>query len=181
MNGLIIATDGFEDSEFSYPFYRLREAGVDVDVATPEGESISGKHDYEFEADYALHEYEPAEWAEQYDLLVIPGGRSPEYLRQEAPIAAEIVWAFDEADQPVASICHGAQLLISADILEGRTITGYWTLEVDIENAGAEFVDKEVVVDGNLVTSRVPDDLPAFMGTLFEEFDLFEEPVSPAA
>ena len=177
MNGLIVATNGFEDSEFNYPYYRLREEGHEVDVTTPNGESIEGKHGYEFDADYAIDEHEPAEWAEEYDFLVVPGGRSPESLRRETPEAADIVREFDEREQPVAAICHGAQLLISADVLEGREVTGYWTLEVDVENAGAEFVDEEVAVDGHLVTSRVPDDLPAFMEAFF---DLVEqrEPVA---
>lgn len=168
MKGLIVTTDGFEDSEFSYPYYRLQEAGFDVDVATPDGESVSGKHDYEFEADLDVDARDPERFADEYDLLVVPGGRAPEQLRVEAPESADVARAFVEADVPVASICHGAQLLISADVLEGRTITCYWTLEVDVENAGAEFVDEPVVVDEPLVTSRVPDDLPAFMAETFD-------------
>jgi protease I len=168
MKGLIVTTDGFEDSEFSYPFYRLREAGFDVDVATPDGEPVEGKHGYEFDADFAIDAHDAEWWTDEYDLLVVPGGYAPERLRTEAPEAADIVSAFDDADRPIAAICHGAQLLISADVLEGREVTGYWTLEVDIENAGATFIDEAVVVDGNLVTSRVPEDLPAFMAELFE-------------
>lgn len=163
MEALIVTTDGFEDSEFSYPFYRLREAGVDVDVATPDGESVTGKHDYEFDADAAIDDRRPADWADSYDLLVVPGGYAPEQLRTEAPEAADVVAAFVDADRPVASICHGIQLLISADVLNGAEVTGYETLEVDVENAGATFHDEEVVVDEPFVTSRVPDDLPAFM------------------
>lgn len=168
MKALIITTDGFEDSEFSYPYYRLQEAGYEVDIAAPEASEITGKHGYVFEADFALDEFEPSWWADEYDLLVIPGGSAPENLRTEAPIAADIVWAFDEADQPIAAICHGAQLLISADVLEGREVTGYWSLQVDIENAGATYLDEEVVWDDNFITSRVPADLPAFMRTVFE-------------
>lgn len=171
MKAIVLTTDGFEDSEFNYPYYRLREDDWEVDVATPEGESVEGKHGYEFDADFAIDEYEPATWAEQYDLLVIPGGYSPESLRTEAPESAEIVRAFDDAEQPIAAICHGVQLLISADVLEGREVTGYWSLEVDVENAGAEFVDEEVVVDGHFVTSRAPDDLPAFMAATFENVE----------
>ncbi|MDY6765112.1 MAG: DJ-1/PfpI/YhbO family deglycase/protease, partial [Halobacteria archaeon] len=151
MTGLIITTDGFEDSEFSYPFYRLQEEGFEVDVVTPEGREVEGKHGYTFEADFGFDEYEPSEWADEYDFLVIPGGRAPERLRLEAPVASDIVEAFDEVGKPIASICHGAQLLISAGILEGREVTGYWSLEVDIENAGATFFDEEVVVDDALL------------------------------
>lgn len=163
MKGLVLATDGFEDSELSYPYYRLQESGWDVDIATPDADRIEGKHGYGFDADLSIDDMEPVEFADEYDVLVIPGGGSPEALRTEAPAAADVVAAFDEYDEAIISICHGAQLLISADVLDGRRATGYWTLEVDIENAGAEYVDEPVVVDDNLVTSRVPDDLPAFM------------------
>ncbi|MFB6253131.1 MAG: type 1 glutamine amidotransferase domain-containing protein [Halobacteriaceae archaeon] len=168
MKSLIITTDGFEDSEFSYPYYRLQEEGYTVDVVTPEGKTVEGKHGYTFDADYSVDEFSATTWADKYDHLVIPGGNAPERLRTEEPKAADIVAAFDTADQPISAICHGAQLLISADILTGRDITGYWTLEVDIENAGATYHDEEVVVDDNLVTSRVPRDLPRFMKETFE-------------
>ncbi|MFB6304818.1 MAG: type 1 glutamine amidotransferase domain-containing protein [Haloferacaceae archaeon] len=168
MKGLIVTTDGFEDSEFSYPFYRLEEAGFEVDVATPGAEPVEGKHGYEFEADAGVEDHDPEWWAEKYDLLVVPGGGAPESLRTEAPEAADVVAAFDEAGKPIASICHGAQLLISAGIVEDREVTGYWPLEVDIENAGAEYVDEPAVVDDNLVTARYPADLPAFMQATFE-------------
>ncbi|MFB6102449.1 MAG: DJ-1/PfpI family protein, partial [Haloplanus sp.] len=138
---------------------------------------IDGKHGYTFEADWAIDEHDADWWADEYDLLVIPGGGSPESLRTEAPEAADIVSAFDDRGKPIAAICHGAQLLISAAVLDGRQATGYWPLEVDIENAGAEFVDDSVVVDDNLVTSRVPDDLPAFMS---ETLSVVESAAVPA-
>ena len=175
--GLILATDGFEDSELSYPYYRLQEADVEVNLATPNGDSIVGKHEYEFEADFAIDDHDADWWADEYDILVIPGGKSPEMLRIQAPTAAEIVDAFDTNGLPIASICHGAQLLISADILDDRTLTGYWTLEIDIENAGGTYVDEAVVIDDNLVTSRVPSDLPAFMR---ETINLLETADIPA-
>lgn len=159
MTGLIVTGDGFEDAEFTYPLYRLREAGFDVDVATPDGESFTSKHGQEFEADMRIEDAEESE----YDFLVVPGGRAPESLRTDAPETANLIAAFDSSGKPIASVCHGAQLLISADILDGRQATAYWPLEVDVENAGATFVDEAVVVDANLVTSRYPDDMPAFM------------------
>ena len=164
MTGLILTTDGFEDSELTYPYYRLQEADVDVDVATPDGESAEGKYGEEIEADLSIEEVR----SDEYDLLILPGGYAPETLRLEAPEAAEIVGEFDADDSPIASICHGVQLLISADVVEGRDVTGYWSLEVDVENAGATFVDQAVVVDGNLISSRAPKDLPAFMARTLE-------------
>ena len=168
MDALVISADGFEDSELSYPYYRLQEAGHDVTLATPDGEDISGKHGVEFEADAAISEHDAGGWVDANDLLVLPGGRAPESIRLSAPEAVDVVAEFDDAGKPIASICHGAQLLISADILEGREATAYASLEVDVENAGATFVDEEVVVDDNLVTSRNPSDLPAFGAKMLE-------------
>lgn len=168
MQTIILATDGFEDSELTYPYYRLQEYGANVHLVAPDEGTIEGKYGYDFEVDWTVDERSPDEWAEAFDLLVIPGGSSPEALRLQAPESAEIVAAFDELEKPIAAICHGPQLLISADILEGREIAGYWTLEVDIENAGATFHDEETVVDDNLITARVPDDLPMFMKRTFE-------------
>ncbi|MFP4591694.1 MAG: type 1 glutamine amidotransferase domain-containing protein [Halobacteriales archaeon] len=171
MQAIILATDGFEDSELIYPYYRLQEDGADVHLVAPEAGEIEGTHGYTFEVDWTVDERRPSEWAESFDLLVIPGGTSPEALRTEAPLAADIVAAFDAVEKPIAAICHGAQLLISADVLEGREVTGYWSLAVDIENAGATYVDESVVVDDHLVTSRVPSDLPAFMTATFEQLE----------
>lgn len=160
MNGLIVTGDGFEDAEFTYPLYRLREEGFDIDVASPGGGSFESKHGQEFEADIQIEDATESD----YDFLVVPGGRAPESLRTDAPETAELIAAFDAAEKPIASVCHGAQLLISADVLDGRDATAYWPLAIDLENAGATFRDQEVVVDDNLVTSRYPDDMPAFMG-----------------
>ncbi|MFB6266604.1 MAG: type 1 glutamine amidotransferase domain-containing protein [Halodesulfurarchaeum sp.] len=168
MQALILTADGFEDSEFSYPFYRLQEADWSVDVMTPAGDSVEGKHGYTFDADLDFESHSPGELADEYDLLVLPGGGAPETLRTEAPTAKHIVREFDERGLPIASICHGVQLLISADILEGREVTGYWPLEVDVENAGATYVDEPAVVDDNIVSARYPSDLPAWMAETFE-------------
>ncbi len=159
MSSLIVTSDGFEDSELTYPYYRLQEADVDVDLATPGGETVTGKIGEEMDADLAIEDARP----DEYELLVIPGGRAPESMRLESPDAVEIIRRFDEQDKPIAAICHGVQLLISADMLDGREATGYWTLEVDVENAGATFTDDAVVVDDNLITSRAPQDLPMWM------------------
>lgn len=159
MNALIIAAGGFEDTELYYPYYRLLEEEISVDVATPGGGDVEGKHGYTVEADLSVEEAEEG----RYDLLVIPGGRSPEHLRVEAPPSAELAREFDDADKTVAAICHGAQILMSTDVLRGREATCYRSIRDDLENAGAEFRDEPVVVDGNLVTSRHPGDLPRFM------------------
>ena len=162
MDALIITGQAFEDSELLYPNYRLEEAGFEVEVATPDGQAVAGKHGIEVPADGAISEY-GTDAVEEFDLLVVPGGRAPESIRTAAPEAAAIIAGFDEANKPIASICHGVQLLISAGILDGRTLTGYQALAVDIENAGGTFKNQRVVIDDNLVTSRVPDDLPAWM------------------
>ncbi|KXA93798.1 hypothetical protein AKJ66_00790 [candidate division MSBL1 archaeon SCGC-AAA259E22] len=167
MKALIIATNGFEDNEFSYPYYRLKEADFEVDVATPDSKSVSGKHGTEFEADLAIKDAE----MNDYDLLVIPGGRSPEHLRMEAPESIDLVKEFYDADKPISAICHGTQLLMSADVLEGKRATCYWSIRDDLEHAGATFVDRSVVVDNNLITSRHPDDLPDFMRETLKKFE----------
>lgn len=165
MRGLIIATNGFEDSELFYPFYRLQEADVKVDIATPNGKSISGKHGIEMESDLKIDEVKE----EDYDLLVIPGGRSPEHLRIESPKSIELVKEFYESGKPISAICHGVQLLMSADLLDGKNATSYWSIRDDLENAGGTFIDEPVVVDGNLITSRHPEDLPDFMKKTLEK------------
>lgn len=172
MKALLPTTDGFEDSELTYPYYRLQEAGVDAHIATPDGEAVEGKIGEEMDADLAIDDAD----ADEYDLLVIAGGHAPEDLRLEAPEVADIVTEFDDEGKPIAAVCHGAQVLISAGILEGRDVTGFWSIEVDIENAGATFHDEEVVVDDNLVTARYPADLPAWASALFERLE--EEPVA---
>lgn len=175
MKALIVTTDGFEDSELTYPYYRLQEAGIDVEIATPDGESVTGKIGEEMDADLAISEASE----DEYDLLVVPGGNAPEDLRLEAEEAITLVQEFDDSGKPIASVCHGAQLLISADVLEGREATGFWAIQVDMENAGATFVDEECVVDDNLITARYPADLPAWLSGLFEQIDEVEgQPVA---
>lgn len=164
MRALIIATDGFEDSELSYPYYRIKEAGIELDLATPNSKSISGKHETSFEAELSIEEAD----VDDYQLLVIPGGRSPEHLRLESEESIDLAKKFYEENKTISAICHGVQILISADALEGKDATCYWSIRDDLENAGAKFVDKPVVVDGNLVTSRHPPDLPEFMKATLE-------------
>lgn len=158
MKALIISADHFEDSELLYPFYRLQEEGLQVDIASIARGKINGKHGYEIVVDKALRDIEP----KAYDLLVLPGGKAPAKLRKE-PAAVAIAQDFMRSNKPVAAICHGPQILITAGVLEGRRATCYHSVAEELQESGALYEDSEVVVDGKLVTSRQPSDLPAFM------------------
>ena len=158
MKTLIISADNFEDSELFYPYYRLKEEGVEVDIASIKKGSIKGKHGYEVDANKDLREID----ASEYDLLLLPGGRAPETIRKEKE-ALEIAKHFFANNKPVSAICHGAQTLISAGVLKDRHATCYKSVVQELKEAGAIYEDSEVVVDRNLVTSRQPSDLPAFM------------------
>jgi protease I len=157
MKALVLLADNVEDLEFFYPYYRLLEEGWQVDVASPDGGRIVGKHGYDFEPNLSIPQVNAAE----YDLLILPGGKAPEAVRLQ-PEAVRIAKAMFQEDKTVAAICHGAQTLISADVLRGRRATCWKGIRDDLKAAGAEYVDQEVVVDGNLITSRSPDDLSAF-------------------
>ena len=163
MKTLIISADDFEDSELLFPFYRLKEEGIQVDIASIQKGKIKGKHGYEVDADKDLHEIRPGD----YDLLILPGGKAPERIRKEKA-AIEIARHFMEKRKPVSAICHGPQLLITAGLLKGRHVTCYKSVAQEMRDSGALYEDKEVVVDGNLVTSRQPSDLPAFMKEMIE-------------
>lgn len=158
MKALIVSADHFEDSELLVPYYRLLEEGLEVDIASISRGRIAGKHGYEVEANKALRDVDP----DDYDLLVLPGGKAPAAVRKEKA-ALEIARSFFARNKPVAAICHGPQTLISAGLLKGRRATCYHSVAQELQDAGAAYEDREVVVDGNLVTSRQPGDLPAFM------------------
>jgi protease I len=158
MKALIISADNFEDSELLFPYYRLREAGIEVEVASFRLEKIRGKHGYEVAVDKTFADLD----ADRYDILLLPGGKAPETIRKE-PQALDIARRFFAGEKPVAAICHGPQILISAGLVKGRRATCYRTVAGEMKEAGALYEDCEVVVDGNLVTSRQPADLPAFM------------------
>jgi protease I len=164
----ILVANGFEQSELTVPLERLRAAGAQVDIVSPEKGRVRGwKHtDWgdEFDVDVALDDVS----ADHYDALVLPGGQmNPDVLRGNEK-AVEIVREFVESGKPTAAICHGPWTLVEADVVRGRRLTSYQSIKTDIRNAGGEWVDQEVVVDGNLVTSRKPDDLEAFSGKLIE-------------
>jgi protease I len=158
MKALIISADHFEDTELLVAYYRLLEAGIEVDIAAIRRGKINGKHGYQVEATKALKDVNP----DDYALLVLPGGKAPAAIRKEAA-ALRIAQAFFANSKPVAAICHGPQTLISAGLLRGRRATCHPSVAEEMRAAGALYEDSEVVVDGKLVTSRRPSDLPAFM------------------
>ena len=157
MKVLMISADQFEDAELLFSLYRLREEGITVDIASPRAGAITGIHGYKAAANKTLD----AVNADDYELLILPGGKAPAAIRKERK-AVEIAKAFFRRDKPVAAICHGQQILVSADLLKGRRATCYSNMVKELKDAGALYEDSEVVVDGNLITSRKPDDLPAF-------------------
>ena len=154
---LILVEQDFQDMEAMYPYYRLKEAGFDVKVAGSDAKVYNGKHGYAIEADGKIEEFK----AEDFAAVIIPGGWAPDYMRRNK-VMIDFVKEMNEKGKVVAAICHAASLLVSADVLKGKKMTCFVAVKDDAINAGADFVDEEVVVDKNLITSRTPDDLPAF-------------------
>jgi protease I len=166
----ILVENGFEQVELTEPRKAADDAGATTHLISPQAGKVKGWNhtDWgdEFPVDIALDNAN----ADDYDALILPGGvMNPDKLRMN-PKAVQFIRAFFEAGKPVASICHGPWPLIEAGVVEGRTLTSYPSLQTDLKNAGATWVDREVVVDQGLVTSRNPDDLPAFNRKLVEEF-----------
>ncbi len=155
----------FEDSEFRIPYERLREAGHAITVfGRKAGETVHGKRGHETaKVDSACRDGKP----NSYDALVIPGGHSPDHLRTD-PGVVDFVREFARTGKPMAVVCHGGQLLIEADVARGKRLTSWPSIRKDLENAGATWVDEEVVRDGSLITSRKPQDLEAFSEALLE-------------
>lgn len=165
---LILATDGFEQSELIEPRKALEAAGIETVLASPKRGEIKGWHDHDWgesvPVDALLGEVEAAD----FDALLLPGGQmNPDALRLEGEVLC-LIEEFDDADKPIAAICHGPSLLVEADIVEGRAVTGWPSIQTDLENAGAQVFNEEVMVDGNLITSRTPDDIPAFSRALID-------------
>lgn len=159
---MILATNGFEQVELTKPKAALEEAGYEAVVVSPEDGQITGwdKTDWgdKVDVDLTLEEAE----ANEFDALVLPGGQiNPDLLRVEDK-AVQLVRDFCEQGKPVAAICHGPWLLVEAGVIKGKTATSYHSIRTDLTNAGANVVDQQVTVDGNLITSRNPDDIPAF-------------------
>ena len=165
----ILATNGFEESELKSPKEAMEKEGFRVDIVSPETGTIKGWSNGNWSDSYKVDRPLKEARASEYDALVLPGGvMNPDKLRTNED-ALVFTRDFFEAGKPVAAICHAPQLLIDADVVEDRTLTSYKSIRQDLLNAGANWVDKEVVVDDGLVTSRNPGDLPAFNQKLIEE------------
>lgn len=160
-----LATDGFEDSELTSPWEAVTAEGASATLIAPEAGKITGKNGHEQKVDLLSADTT----ADEFDALVLPGGVvNADHLRlDEASIA--LAKAFFAQHKPVGVICHGAWILIEAGVVDGRTLTSFPSLKTDLRNAGATWVDEEVVVDQGLVSSRTPDDLPAFNAKVVEE------------
>ncbi len=160
--------DDFEDSEFTVPRDRLRAAGHEiVTVGVERGRRVAGKRGKEHvTVDVTAAECDPS----AFDAVVIPGGYSPDHLRTDEALIA-FLKKFNASGRPVAAVCHGPQLLIEADAVRGRTVTSWPSIRKDLVNAGAAWVDRPVVEDGNLITSRRPDDLDEFSTAVLRRLD----------
>jgi len=166
----VLVANGFEQVEMTEPVKALKRAGAKVEIVSPESAQVTGHKHLDkgdsFPVDVPLDQAA----SDGYDGLLIPGGvHSPDRLRTDKK-ALSFVRGFFEAGKPVAAICHGPQLLISAGVVEGCEMTGYKAIQIDLRNAGATVYDREVVVDQGVVTSRSPDDIPAFNERMLEEF-----------
>lgn len=164
----ILATDGFEQSELESPLNKLKEEGATVHIISLKSDQIKGMTDHKWNdginVDKTLNEVKVGD----YDALVLPGGViNPDALRKDEN-AVKFVKDFFNTDKLVASICHGPQTLITAEVLKGKKMTSYPSIKIDLQNAGADWVDQEVVKDGNLITSRNPNDLDAFNAKIVE-------------
>ncbi len=166
----VLATDGVEQVELTEPVKAARDAGATVDLINIEDRPIQGFNHLDYGDSFANDGVADSVDAGDYDGLILPGGvANPDALRT-VPEAVDFVRAFFTANKPVAAICHAPWSLVEAGVLDGRTLTSWPSLHTDIENAGATWVDEEVHVDGNLITSRNPDDLPAFTKAMVKAF-----------
>jgi len=165
---LIVATNGFEQSELTGPRDALNQAGIETVIASPESGEIRGWQHTDWGDSVKVDAALDSVSADGFDALVLPGGQmNPDVLRTK-PEAVQLVRDFLDAGKPVAAICHGPWLLVEADVVRGRTVTSWPSIRTDLRNAGAEVVDQEVAVDGLLITSRKPDDIPAFSRAVIE-------------
>ncbi|MBD2842398.1 type 1 glutamine amidotransferase domain-containing protein [Erythrobacter rubeus] len=172
---LIIATDGFEQSELMEPKSLLEDAGADITVASLDDGEIMGWKDGNWgdsvKVDLTVEEVSEGD----YDALLLPGGQiNPDVLRMDETVI-DLIKQFDGANKPIAAICHAPWLLAEADIIDGKTVTGWPSIRTDLENAGGDIVDKTVALDGNLITSRNPSDIPAFTSTLISALQMNDD------
>jgi protease I len=160
----VLVEQQYQEMEVWYPVYRLREAGCQVTLVGPEaGQTYPSKLGYPAKSDRAARDVS----ADDFDLVVIPGGFAPDFLRRDAAVL-KLVGTLAEQGKVVAAICHGPWVLCSTQALKGRRATCFFAIKDDVINAGARYVDAEVLRDGNLITSRKPDDLPAFLQAIIQ-------------
>lgn len=154
----------YDDKELLYPYYRMQEEGYQVDlIGTDKDTMYKSKFGLPMKSDQSSKEVS----SDSYEAIIIPGGFSPDYMRR-SQATIDFVRGFDQAKKPIVSICHGPWLMISACNLKGKKITGFHSIRVDLENAGAIYLDQEVVIDGHFITSRTPNDLPALAKALIK-------------
>lgn len=166
----ILVMDGFEQVELTEPKAALEQAGAKTQIVSPKNHIVKGWQHVEWGDEFAVDQPLTQATPADFDALLLPGGvMNPDKLRRD-PKALAFVRAFFDARKPVAAICHGPWTLIDAGVVKGRRMTSYESIQTDLKNAGAEWVDLEVVTDNGLVTSRKPDDIPAFCRKMIEEF-----------
>lgn len=163
----LLLDSGFQDAEAVYPYYRMQEAGFEVDLIGPEANTdYTGEYGYTLTSDKSAKEID----INDYKAVIVPGGHAPDSMRVKSKMV-NLTKQADNGDTTIAAICHGPQLLIEADVVAEKSATSYRAVKTDLINAGAKFTDEEVVVDQNLVTSRTPDDLPAFTDALLDKIN----------
>jgi protease I len=154
----------YEDLEFWYPYLRMKEEGAEVVIIAPKVDTYTGKHGIPVKADLSIVGVKP----DEFNCLIIPGGYSPDHMRR-VPEMVRFVKDMHKEGKPIAAICHAPWMLASAGALKGRKITSFFSVKDDLINAGAEWIDQEVICDQNLITSRNPNDLPAFCRAIIEK------------
>lgn len=163
----ILVEDLYQDQEVWYPYYRLKEAGAEVVViGTGSKKEYKGKYGYPIIPDTVAEQVSAAD----VDAVIVPGGYAPDLLRR-SPAVIRLVKEANQQGKVIGAICHAGWVLCSADVLRGKTVTCFSAIKDDVVNAGAAYVDREVVHDGNLITSRKPDDLPAFLRTIIQALE----------
>ncbi|WP_341529451.1 type 1 glutamine amidotransferase domain-containing protein [Nostoc sp. UHCC 0302] len=176
----VIATDGFEESELTEPVRALKEAGATVEVLSAKLGQIQAFRHFDksitVNVDRVIDDAQP----EEYDAVLLPGGALNADTLRMGPKVQSFLQKIQEQGKPIAAICHAAWELVSAGLVRGRTLTSYYTIQDDIRNAGGNWLDREVVVEGNWVTSRQPSDIPAFNGEMLNLFSQFKPSVAGA-
>lgn len=176
-NILIIATDGFEQSELEQPKKLLEEAGAKTVVASLEAGEIKGWKDGDWGNSIAVETTIDQVKADDFDALLLPGGQmNPDILRMNDTVI-DLIKQFDKAGKPIAAICHAPWLLIEAGLVDGKVVTAWPSVRTDLKNAGGQVIDRKVAVDGNLITSRNPDDIPAFTEALMDAVSISRDKV----